>query len=265
MSNRYLYVFISAGLNDTLCQIKQALDYASKYNRIIVFDKFHYEITFEFWNIFEIEYPNVKIIYDDLNISNITNRQQLNYNIDYSEAVVSYYKPTGGIDSHALIQYLTLKPHIIEQFCERLNNIGGEYIGIHIRNTDIKSDIEGLLNLIRNKDLSKIFLSTDDINTLNNFKKNYGNKIYSFSSIINLDKDKSLHHSNKLEKKIKNIDAMLDLLCLGYAKEIYCAKMIFHPSLFVQKNKNTLGGYSNLALYLNKNKYLIKNMLRNYQ
>lgn len=264
VNNRYLYVFVSAGLNDILCQIKQAVDYAHRHNRIIIFDKFHHEITFEFWNIFNIEYPGVQIAnFCDIDISKIY-RKQLNYKIDYSEKILCYYKPSGGTDSHSLLSYIRLKSNIVKQFYERLDNIGGEYVGIHIRNTDIKSDIDGLLsNLAKRKYLNKIFVSTDDINTLKRFKEIYGDKIYSFSNIIDIGKDKSLHHTLKLDKKIKNTDAILDLLCLGYAKEIYCAPMIFHPSLSI-RNTNLLGGYSNLALYLNKNKHLIQNMVSNY-
>lgn len=261
--NRYIYVFVSGGLNDILCQIKQALDYAYKYNRVVIFNKSHHQITFEFWNIFDIQYPDINII-DNIDFPKI-NRKQLNYKLNYSENVIPYYNPTGGEDSFHLFKHIKLKLHIIKKFNERLKNLGDKYDGIHIRNTDIKSDIDGLLCSLDFNNNSKIFLSTDDINTFYRFKKLYGKQIYSFSKLIDVSAYGSLHHCDKLDKKTKNMDAVLDLLCLGNAEKLYCAKMLYHPSISSSgRMMPSFGGYSRLAMYLHKNKNLIDNMIKNY-
>ena len=163
--NKYLYTFVSGGMNDILCQIKRSIDYAKKYNRIIYFDK--NDVTFEFWNIFNINCDEVKII-SSINQMTIPfidvslKAQQLDYSKDYDSNLVVFYKPGGGNDSHDLIPYLTLKENIVNQFYERLDIINGSYTGIHIRNTDIKSNVNKLLNLLEDKNLHRIFLSTDD-------------------------------------------------------------------------------------------------------
>jgi len=263
--NKYLYTFVSGGMNDILCQVQRSIDYAKKYNRIIYFDK--KDVTFEFWNIFNINCSEVKII-NDINQTTISlidnkNIKQLDYSRDYDSNLLVFYKPGGGNDSHNLISYLTLKEDIIKQFYERLNEIYDSYIGIHIRNTDIKSNINKLLHLIKDKNFDCIFLSTDDLHTLNLFQNIYGDRIRSFSRLIPLNNNNSLHHCKNINKNIKNTDAILDLLCLANASDLYCAEMLNHPSLDSTTQKKLLfGGYSRLAIYLHNNKQLMKKLLQ---
>jgi hypothetical protein len=77
--------------------------------------------------------------------------------------------------SVAALARLRLHDNLSDELIKRLKSIGSDYISVHIRNTDYKTNYEALLNqlsshpgLLRYKNL---FVATDDIDCLEACKK----------------------------------------------------------------------------------------------
>jgi hypothetical protein len=109
-----------------------------------------------------------------------------------------------------------------------LNNLF--YIGIHIRNTDYKSDFKKFyMKLLGNKEIEKktnILICSDDLDVINYFfeKKDFCN-LYSFSDIPKLEnKNIGIHNIKNLDEETKkqiNIDLICDLFLLILSHKFY--------------------------------------------
>jgi hypothetical protein len=129
------------------------------------------------------------------------------------------------------LQNFSFKPIILDCFKKRYNLLPKDYISLHIRNTDRRSDISSFINehdkLIDNK---HIFLATDDSNVIDIFKKKYNN-IYTFAKICENKTSGGIHFvvRNEVEHTNFNIDTVVDFLLLSSAKNYYysCSKSGF--------------------------------------
>lgn len=285
---KYILIYPGGGLNDILCVIERCLAYAVKTNRIIVIDTakaswmkrdIHEYILFSHPNIYlgaldtiynriphlKLYPSSVKELLPQLSggmywrpNGTFTRINDINLGIDltkvYSEDIIVYASAGGGLPSN-ILKYIQMKPVVTTVYIERKGQLPENFVGVHIRNTDIKSDIEKFIT-IHNKILSTepVFLGSDDYNTIEFFKQKF-NTIKTFANIPALpDNARNLHTSNKfnpgfIDQSGLIIDCIVDMLLLASSKTYLYSSV--------------KSGYSKLANYLFTNKDILNKILGN--
>lgn len=282
--NKYIICKPRAGLIDIISLIVMSLKYAKKFNRLLVIDtrnSLHFRDNFNkyfFYNdkniyIDDIDkfyintknmslYPNRNSI-DYINFDpNIDLNIKINLNEDYNEDIILYGNHNNNLDRDIIYFFnnFQIKPIILDLYKERFNYLPKDYISIHIRNTDYKSNISLFINqnynFIENKN---IFLATDYYNCKEIFEKNFKNiKIYTFTNIVKSDnryynrKRGGIHYiirNNKDHEKF-NIDTVIDFLLLASSKQYYfscdksgfskCAKILFDEKNIINNLINNI-------------------------
>jgi hypothetical protein len=119
-----------------------------------------------------------------------------------------------------------LTPLVKEVYSERKQKLPQEYISVHVRNTDYKSNVDGFINKhSKIFEANTMFLASDDYDTIQKFKQLYGTRVITFAHIKPLDGAEA-HHKitmTKKENRTLTIDAIVDLLLLAGGKSIYAS------------------------------------------
>ena len=273
---KYLYFIPMGGFNDILCRIQECYDFCKKTKRKLYIDTFYspYKTNlFKYIKLAENKvidlsfdkllhfikddisiFPNInkeelfKIIYHKLRIKNIINQETFIFNefkhilftkptIDNNEKLIIYIKYGGGDSFHTFDKLIFFHKYIREYCIYMLKKIKKPYIGIQIRNTDLKSDFK---NIIKNN--MKLFGKYNRFYIATDFKsKNIS--VYNFCTFPT-QKSKNLH-SSKIDSQIKFRDLVCDLFLLINSEEVII---------------ESISGFSNLIkkCFMNKEKVLKK-------
>lgn len=280
---KYIVCYPSEGLNDILITIDKCLIYAIKYNRRLIIDTtkfgwfkhdihnyilFNHKLIHTGNNIEILKSLEQLTIFPDtmknrLLTPTISNSDKLDLVKDYEEdVVVCFWLGLMGGTCKELLKHMTLKSNILNIYRYRLHKLPQSYTGIHIRNTDKKSNLPSFMNEHKNLFIEKsstnesptaLFIASDDRVLLDHLKNTYKN-VYTFSYIPKMSKgDTNIHYSNhKINHAEFIIDCFVDLLLLASGQEyIYSCK--FTP-------KKYGSGYSRLAeiLFQNNKEFLHK-------
>lgn len=255
---KYLYFIPLGGFNDILCRIQECYDFCKKTNRKLYIDAFYspYKtnlfkyiklaknkvIDLNFNNFLDFIkddisiFPNInkenlfKIIYHKTKIKNIINQETFIFNdfkhilftkpnFDNDESLIIYARYGGGDSFHTFDKLIFFHKYIREYCIYMLNKIKKPYIGIQIRNTDLKSDYKNIIkkNIKLFDKYKRFYIATDDVNVLNYFKSKNIN-VYNFCTY---SKKKSINlHSSNINGKIKIRDLICDLFLLINSQKI---------------------------------------------
>ena len=132
-------------------------------------------------------------------------------------------------------KYVKVKPSILARVDEIIGQLGENPLGVHIRMTDkyncvrngepqshypltvdhYKKHID--LNLEKND--SKIFLATDDLEALNQIEQAYGDKVIRADCTRSTDKI-SIHHHMGGDKRQQGEEVLIDCLALSRCRHI---------------------------------------------
>lgn len=165
----------------------------------------------------------------DISFDSISLRSKLNtknykyYDEDFGVYLKKYNKifiTTGEFFYHSIKNYYYFKPKtfIINAVDEMCNNLGTNFIGIHIRRVDNKNAILYSPNSLFMKTIdsileedvnTKFFLSTDSKEEEILFKQSFPANIFTYSKNYNRNEEKGVQ------------DALVDLLCLSKAEKIF--------------------------------------------
>lgn len=271
------------GMIDMLSLITMSLKYAEKYNRILIIDtskSLHFKDNFYkyFSTNNKYVYSNdIDYIYGTMKDKTLyQNKISINYmtydpfidpndtidlNKDYIEDIILFGNDNSYLDRDIVYFFrnFLLKPIIYNVLKDRYDSLPIDYISIHIRNTDHKSDVDGFIKdnykIFNSKN---IFLATDDHNILIRFQKLFKN-IYTFTKFTD---SKEMSHNrmdglhfivrNEMEHEIYNIDTMCDFLLLASSNDYYYATA-----------NGFARGFSLSAKILFDEKELIKNIINN--
>jgi len=264
-SNRYFFCFPRGGLSDITNVIWICFNYCKKYSRILVIDT-RYLISFEddirkyfifkddpviytydldsIYDIFNNEYKsyfplkltteNIKNIKRDINqvYNSVYKIGDVSLTIDlgkdYTHDIISYSNCSGDGN---ILNFFSMISHasniIMKPFIKRYKILPKDYISVHVRYSDRKSDINTFIE--DNNEVfkrNKIFLATDSYDILQKFINLYGDEnIYSFSNLQhykqNSEPDKPLHFRKKDNIQEFIIDCVCDMFLLSYGKEYY--------------------------------------------
>jgi len=246
---KYLYFEPKGGFNDVLCSIGTCLNYCVQNNRILLVNGLKSDYKIHFPDYFETPALNAYIIYNIEQIKTIClNKSRSIYpsvfqndmnNILSGKIEFTYtkngfiYKDTtlkfpdknitediivyscgGGGYGIQLLQYVVFKKNVMDICNARYKTLRKPYLGIQIRNTDIKCDYVQFFN--ENESLinsyGEIYLATDDVNALM-FFKDKGLPVKNFTTFpteifINL-------HNSKIDPNVKFTDMISDMCILS--------------------------------------------------
>lgn len=257
---KYIICKPRGGLNDIFGLVTMSLKYAIRFNRILVIDtrkSLHFKD--DFFKYFDINNANKHIYTSNIDtlynsIQNCTlfaantitttprNKQHINYNdfdpfkhniriidlnTDYPEDVILYGSNNANLTKDIIYFFknFNLTPMVLNHLKNRINIMPNQYISVHIRNTDYKSNvilfIKNNYSQLKNK---HIFLATDDPNSIELFKTHFTpSHIYTFFQFPKSNKkyynraESGIHFNirNNNEHKIFNIDTLIDIILLA--------------------------------------------------
>lgn len=268
------------GMIDILSLIIMSLKYAVKFNRILIIDtrkSLHFKDGF--FKYFNTQNKNIYInniddLYNKLYLTKkwinyahfdpfIHFNKTINLNMKYIDNVLLFGNDNITIKLDKDIIYFfnnfCINKIILDNFQNKLSLLPKDYISVHIRNTDYKSNVD--LFIKKNYEIfnnNEIFLATDDINSIKKFKNKFKN-IYSFAKFTESTKkyynrtNGGIHFiiRNNIEHENFNIDTFTDFLLLANSKEFffscnisgfsYCANLLFNE-------KNIIKSFSNIII-----------------
>jgi hypothetical protein len=126
----------------------------------------------------------------------------------------------GGKLGIACLGRLSLQPSISTTVLNRISLLPSDYIGVHVRNTDMqtayKPFFETLLPAIKGVN---ILICSDDRNCIDFCKQFFAeSNVYSVSEIPYLKDGQRLHETKAIGRFKANLDAIVDLFALSGAK-----------------------------------------------
>lgn len=277
---KYFIVYPRGGFVDIISVIEKCLNYAVKYDRQMIIDSRKSQMNDDIQKYIQFNHPKIHICDLDIFYSSIRElsvypsiaKDKLNtighrhtngifmyitetgekislktdLTKDYIEDIVLYCHCRDCGIGTIIFNYIRFTDFIINEYRKRLSILPKGYISFHIRNTDYKSDVSSFLETYKEKMLSlPFFLASDNQNNIDTIKSEFGSNVYTFSKGSTTGFPLHFLGGKTEEYKKQNIiDGICDLLLLASGKEIY----------YSQKNS----GYSNLAVYLQKNSQLLE-------
>lgn len=289
-TRRYVLCRPQGGLTDQLCQIGKCITYAQQHDRTVIVDTSSNisGMVGDFSKFFVSTDPKLQLQYSlnknlllgksvfpvppglfidayPIFYSHTTgkcyfdNRDKdmisFDFSKDYDELVLLHHQVGGGAElALSALSKLVLHPDLLAELERRYLHSGGAYHAVHIRNTDIQSDYEPVIEELKSANFEKLFVATDNLNTLNAFVIIFGSKVLSYSHIPQLN-DHALHISaSKAEADVRYQDAICDLLMLGMSSQlILCKVRSGHTKQY--------SGFSQLAQLLFENQDALRNLL----
>jgi len=284
------------GLNDVLCQIGIVCRYAEKFDRSIIVDTNHHSTSYIkdhfsryfiskqerlVLNLIEVEskLKNVGVVPHFLSNdllrydvkfdwdrgyfveSNTGQPVTFDFTKDYTEPLLVHHmsgRQHGA--SLAALSKLRLQTNLRDELTKRLSSINSNYVAVHIRNTDYKTNYQSLLNQLKHhnamRDCENLFVATDDIACLEYCRHLFtGINVISFSKLPQ-ESGLPIHRlSERDDIYERNKDAILDLLMLALSRNLF----------FLEINQNQWGarysGFSILALDLRNSATVLKGLI----
>jgi hypothetical protein len=130
----------------------------------------------------------------------------------------------GGYHFNDLLRICTLSDMVKKAYWSARSRLPSYYVGVHVRNTDYISNVPDFLNTHEKQFAEKaLFIATDNLSSLELFKKKYDSNVFSFTDIPD-SSGNPLHEGRlrtKEESRKYNIDTFVDILLLGTANEYY--------------------------------------------
>jgi len=285
----YLLCRPRGGLNDILVQIQKCLLYASLHRRKLLVDTTRSGLRDSLSSYFEWKSQFCKATLNSNRISQLhldelscfpeavegcvssyqteflfqsetfsligeaSSRQPttFDFSCNYPNKILIHEQEGGGAGWHAL-RHLRFCPTIAALIKKRLKLLPVKYIGIHIRNTDVKTDFARFCEAIMPHVVNQcVFISTDSHEALI-----YARRVLRHSNILSFSELPSeytgkLHDAPGITSMQTNIDALCDLVCLSLAETI----LLPGPEIGYQS------GFGNLAASLLNRRWITRRLL----
>ena len=294
-SQRYVLCRPRGGLNDTLCQIELCWRYAERYQRQLIIDcgasgGLHGDFGLYFQprhlsqppiitrldnNLIEhlntlsccpveltsqIGQPNRDAIWseadhefrDPISGTSLT----FNFHSDHRESILIHEQCGGGNLSFYLLERLRFSRSSSDHIQARIRPLGHNYIAIHIRNTDYRTDYQNFLSCLAPQLAGmSVLICSDDARVFTAAEELLPHSsLLQASETPNLD-GLALHGPdapiNPDWRHEQTLAALVDLVALAHGKKLH----ITNTTL------GELSGFSRLAKHLNANKDVIGSLL----
>jgi GR25 family glycosyltransferase involved in LPS biosynthesis len=274
---KYIICYPFGGLCDTVNRIYECYKYAKKYNRFLIVDTTHNWMKDDIQNYFTLKshvFKNPSLINElltrdsiyppkmkdkkreDMKRVQFNNKNKLPWSsycefdntdlsislkMDYSQNIIVYSDCGGGDEFVNFLRISEATPIVKDVFLKRRQQLPDNYISVHIRNTDYKSDVNAFIEKYADVFLvHPIFLASDHKETIDLFKQKFPN-VYSFANIQSIQGG-NLHEGKAGERTGQqiqefNIDCIVDILLLASGSTIYFSSQ---QSGFSKTAKNLL-------------------------
>lgn len=170
------------------------------------------------------------------------------------ELLVHHAYGRNGMAQFALLR-LRLKRSVSDELRKRLVMIGPPYDAIHVRHTDYQANYGPALQALRAGPPRKLFLATDNVDVLHEFRAVLGaDRVYSFSALPSKAGEPAHKEDLRADDRFaRNSDAILDLLLLALARQLVVVKL--------EGTGPPHSGFSRLAHALWTSKIIIRHLL----
>lgn len=290
MLKKYVLCRPDAGLNDILCQIETAYQYAKQTGRITVIDTgykystyFHDDFSNYFSSLDDNLVLNPYFLQNSLEsmatVPSVLQGRLNSYTPQWSQAHGNYvdletgtpisFDLTRHYDQDILVRHtcggndlsilalgkLVLRESITEALAQRINTIGRPFGALHIRNTDYQTDYHHVIDQMVGSILFPVFIATDSLRCRQHCENVFGrhNVIY-FSDLPK--EELPIHYGSAFRSPfVQNSEAILDLLTLALSSEYY--KIPIRSDDGIEK----YSGFSNLAENLIRNSNILISLL----
>jgi hypothetical protein len=167
----------------------------------------------------------------------------------HTEDILIFDGKGGGILAPKFYTYMRFTALAIAEGQRRLSLLPRAYVGVHVRNTDLrpKADIPMLIQKWAHALKRPFFLATDNATTLAEFQQAFGDLVHSFS-FLPTNASGPIHKMKGVPPHVKNLDAVADLICLAHAKSLLLS--------------NPRSGYARLAAHLQDNTEVLRTMMQ---
>jgi hypothetical protein len=279
------------GLNDILCQIERACRYAERFARTVVVDTdyLHTEYVRDAFSRYFVSEQarlvldpgEIRARLDDLdvfpdflagrvnryrarydhNVKNFVDEEtgraiSFDFDTDYPQPLLVHHACGGGVLSIGALSRMRLSENLASLLRERLAAIGRDYVALHIRNTDYRTEYEEWLAENRSKLAGPVFVATDNRATVARCRSILGaERIHSFAK-LEAEGEEPLHPiADRKDAYRRNCDAILDLLMLALAKQLYVFQIMPNP------NGVSYSGFSVLAANLKNCETMLRRLV----
>ena len=254
------------GFNDILNQIYLCWEYAKKYDRVLWVDTTrsgfkaclsHYfdatpEMNFgipggvDKYSCFPREFEGKILTYESLyqlelhNWTHISGGPLLTFEFDrdYAEELLLHEQCGGGDRAIWILWFLTLNNQISFEIKKKLVALG-DYIAIHVRHTDLKTDYRSFYHKIKDSVGSKKAVLCTDSYECQMYARNVFPNIEMSSSIPDTQGHR-IHDNSEFTCFETNVQVLTDLIVLACGREM----------LYSKTENNLLSGFTELALRL---------------
>jgi hypothetical protein len=281
---KYLLCIPGGGFNDTLCQAVRCLRYAKKFHRTLVVDTRRSSLADDFSRYFLSDDNTILLSADDdlLNVlcaatirpSFLKGRLTTfttQYNKDgkfidtetglpvsfdckkdYAEDLLVHSNLGGGYNALELLGKLRLQPAVAAHIIETERSLDSDYLAVHIRNTDYRTEYMPFFRDIREKVAGRaLVVCSDDRNCREAAREFFtGCKVTTVTDIPDTGGE-SLHFYDSGDKYAKNSAMLTDLFTLAGARELF----------FTRVAQGVYSGFSALAYALHRRPDIVKRLL----
>ncbi len=255
MRNKYLLCIPRGGFNDTLCEIEKCWRYAEENQRILLIDTRKSGLHDDFWRYFSTDSIQVQFEADYQLLNGLTSfplevqgrldsylsvydqeatnfveqgtRRKLTFDLAASHAedvLIHEQCWAGEFLSTACLGRLKLRPEIQTYITSqieltRLSN----YVGIHVRNTDYKTDYKSLIDQVAGHFKGRdVLICSDDFQVFE-----YAKTVLIESRLVRLSNfadnaGQPLHEKPCNDQYQTNIEMLADLMALANASTYIC-------------------------------------------
>jgi len=300
LSARYVLCRPEGGLNDMLCRIEECWQYAERFGRTLVIDTSFGHFKDDFTRYFSVVAPSVAPVLPVLSASvldrlealdvrphqvrgrlgtyaNVYSSQQrcyvdeasgasltFDFETDYPEACLLYNNSGGGTVAIDCLKRLRLVPDIADDLRRLLEKLGDNYMAVHVRNTDYRTDYKRFFKSIeREVDDVDLLVCSDDA-TCVEFARGFfrRSRVFTVSQIPDYGGE-PLHRVAMApgERYRANVDALRDLLALAWAKKLFIANLRTPGKFDFLWFRRKHSGYSLLAQALNAERGVIRRLV----
>jgi hypothetical protein len=298
MTSRYLLCRPLDGLNDTLGQVEICRAYAARHGRILIVDGRLSGVLGEFGDYFQMEGDGHIFNMTDSAMPQLdtpscypaevqgrvtTVRGKKNpiaggartvdfetgvplsfpFDHDHPETLL-LHQQAGGCGkgkSFDLINRLTLVPSLARQARDKIAGLPASYSAIHIRNTDLRTDLGMVLDAIRDHVRDQdLLLCSDDPAVLGVMQAGLpATRIHQITT-PHFENNQPQHKAARTaDGSIRHLIAaasLFDLCALAFADTLYVPVVLSQMSGggLVETKKNRLSGFSKLAAHLCEDK-----------
>lgn len=278
-SDRFILCRPRGGLNDTLCQIANAVRYCQKHRRTLVIDTMRSGLRDDIFRYFDLIGPkgltvlhwtdpkvrdhlnsletrpaSVRGALDSYKITfpvqirpvEPISREPLyiDFKTHYDAPVLVHEAYGGGISSFRILPFLRPTAFLQAELDRRLARLPAAYVGLHFRNTDLRTSHVPILKALQARIAGRdVLITTDDGALQEKFRKSqlFGARLHFVTDLTGRGSDP--RHDHDGTTIADNLDMLCDLYALALAKEYH----------FGMAENARISGYSTLVCGMRAN------------